>query len=85
MTADQLRKSILQWAIRGKLTKQNSDESAADLLNEIRSEKQKLIEENKVKKMDLINSFIYKNPGDNCYYEKFEEITNKSKKSKSIN
>ncbi len=27
MTADQLRKSILQWAIRGKLTKQNSDES----------------------------------------------------------
>ncbi|ADR25257.1 restriction endonuclease subunit S [Mycoplasmopsis bovis] len=73
MTADQLRKSILQWAIRGKLTKQNSDESAADLLNEIRSEKQKLIEENKVKKMDLINSFIYKNPGDNCYYEKFED------------
>ncbi|QUE41768.1 hypothetical protein HYE27_03090 [Mycoplasmopsis bovis] len=46
---------------------------SADLLNEIRSEKQKLIEENKVKKMDLINSFIYKNPGDNCYYEKFED------------
>ncbi|TKA59075.1 Type I restriction modification system specificity (S) subunit, HsdS [Mycoplasmopsis bovis 8790] len=79
MTAEQLRKSILQWAIQGKLTKQNPDESAIDLLNEIKLEKQKLIEENKIKKDDLTNSFIYKNTSDNCYYEKFEEINNKSK------
>ncbi|UZK64572.1 restriction endonuclease subunit S [Mycoplasma mycoides subsp. capri] len=72
MTTEQLRKSILQWAIQGKLTKQNPDESAVDLLNKIRLEKQKLIKENKIKKDDFTNSFIYKNTSDNCYYEKFE-------------
>ncbi len=35
MTADQLRKSILQLSNSRKLTKQNSDESAADLLNKL--------------------------------------------------
>ncbi|WP_036455304.1 hypothetical protein, partial [Mycoplasma mycoides] len=65
MTAEQLRKSILQWAIQGKLTKQNPDESAVDLLNKIRLEKQKLIKENKIKKDDFTNSFIYKNTSDN--------------------
>nr|VZR97448.1 hypothetical protein MF5295_00316 [Mycoplasma feriruminatoris] len=79
MTAEQLRKSILQWAIQGKLTKQNPSESAVDLLNEIRLEKDKLIKENKIKKDDFTNSFIYKNTSDNCYYEKFETTNSESK------
>ncbi|QUE41500.1 hypothetical protein HYE31_02960 [Mycoplasmopsis bovis] len=36
ITADQLRKSILQWAIAANWLNKIHDESAADLLNEIR-------------------------------------------------
>ena len=69
MKAEQLRKSILQLAIQGKLVPQDpNDEPASVLLERIREEKQRLIKEGKIKK-DKIDSFIYKGD-DNRYYEK---------------
>ena len=50
MFADQLRKSILQAAIQGKLTEQlPTDGDARDLLKKIRAEKDKLLAEKKIK------------------------------------
>ena len=69
MKAEQLRKSILQLAIQGKLVPQDSnDESASVLLERIRAEKQQLIKEGKIKK-DKNDSVIFKGD-DNRYYEK---------------
>ena len=69
MKAEQLRKSILQLAIQGKLVKQDpNDEPASVLLERIRAEKQRLIKEGKIKK-DKCDSIIFKGD-DNCYYEK---------------
>ena len=69
MKAEQLRKSILQLAIQGKLVPQDpSDEPASVLLERIRAEKQLLIKEGKIKK-DKGDSVIFKGD-DNCYYEK---------------
>ena len=65
---NQLKKSILQYAIEGKLVKQDpSDEPASVLLEKIQSEKEKLIAERKIKK-DKNASIIYRR--DNSYYEK---------------
>ena len=51
MTPQQLRNSILQMAIEGKLTRQlPEDGNAADLLKKIKAEKAKLIKEKKIKK-----------------------------------
>lgn len=48
---DKLKKSILQYAIRGKLVPQDSsDEPASVLLSKIKAEKEKLIKEGKIKK-----------------------------------
>lgn len=48
---DKLRKSILQQAIQGKLTEHDpEDESASNLLKQIRSEKEELIKVGKIKK-----------------------------------
>lgn len=48
---DQLRKSILQQAIMGKLTERNTaDEPASELLKRIRAEKSRLVKEGKLKK-----------------------------------
>ena len=64
----QLKKSILQYAIEGKLVPQNqNDEPASVLLDRIRKEKQNLIAEGKIKK-DKNESIIYRR--DNSYYEK---------------
>ena len=66
----QLKKSILQYAIKGKLVPQDSnDEPASVLLDRIRKEKQKLISEGKIKKCKN-ESIIYRR--DNSYYEKFD-------------
>ena len=69
MKAEQLRKSILQLAIQGKLVPQDpNDEPASVLLERIRAEKQRLIKEGKIKK-DKNDSVIFK--GDNNrHYEK---------------
>ena len=69
MKAEQLRKSILQLAIQGKLVPQDpADEPASVLLERIRAEKQSLIKQGKIKK-DKGDSVIFKGV-DNCYYEK---------------
>ena len=69
LTADELRKSILQLAIQGKLVKQNpDDEPASELVKRIYEEKNKLIAEGKIKK-DKNQSYIFKGD-DNYYYEK---------------
>ena len=65
---EQIKKSILQYAIRGKLVPQNpKDEPASVLLDKIKVEKQKLIKAGKIKK-DKVESYIYKR--DNRHYEK---------------
>ncbi|MEL7569463.1 MAG: restriction endonuclease subunit S, partial [Eubacteriaceae bacterium] len=51
MTAEQLRKSILQYAIQGKLVPQiETEEPAKELLKKIKEEKEKLIKEGKIRK-----------------------------------
>ncbi|MBF0835696.1 restriction endonuclease subunit S [Bacteroides acidifaciens] len=70
MNGKQLKNSILQWAIQGKLVPQDpNDEPASMLLERIRVEKEKLIKEKKIKK-DKNESIIYRGE-DNSYYEKF--------------
>ena len=67
---EQLKKSVLQYAIEGKLVPQDEAEGTAEvLLEQIQKEKQKLYEENKLKKKDLEHSIIFKGE-DNKYYEK---------------
>ena len=68
---EQLKKSILQYAIEGKLIPQDpNDEPASLLLDRIYKEKQKLITEGKIKK-DKNESIIYRR--DNSYYEKLDK------------
>ena len=70
MNGKQLKNSILQWAIQGKLVPQDpNDEPASVLLEKIRAEKARLIKEGKIKK-DKKESIIYRGE-DNSYYEKF--------------
>ena len=67
---DRLKKSILQEAIKGRLVPQIAEEGTAeDLLAKIRTEKQKLLKEGKLKKKDITDSIIFKGD-DNKYYEK---------------
>ena len=66
--SEQIKKSILQYAIQGKLVPQDpNDEPASILLEKIKAEKQKLIKAGKIKK-DKVESYIYKR--DNRHYEK---------------
>ena len=70
MDGKQLRNSILQWAIQGKLVPQDpNDEPASVLLERIREEKARLVKEKKIKQ-DKNESIIYRGD-DNSYYEKF--------------
>lgn len=51
MTPEQLKASILQRAMEGKLVPQNpNDEPASELLKRIKAEKEKLISEGKIKR-----------------------------------
>ncbi|VKR09865.1 type I restriction-modification system S protein [Streptococcus pneumoniae] len=64
---DKLKKSILQYAMQGKLVEQDpNDESVEVLLEKIRAEKQKLFEEGKIKKKDLDISIVSQGD-DNSY------------------
>ena len=74
-----LKKSILQEAIQGKLVPQIAEEGTAkELLELIKAEKQKLVKEGKLKKSALNDSIIFRGD-DNKYYEqvgkKCEDIT----------
>ncbi len=72
MNGKQLKNSILQWAIQGKLVPQDPhDEPAFVLLEKIRAEKARLVKEGKIKK-DKKESIIYRGE-DNSYYEKFAD------------
>ena len=71
---EELKKSVLQYAIQGKLVPQNpADESADILIQNILNEKRKLIKEKQIKKENL--SVIYKDDTDNQFYEKFDDGT----------
>lgn len=72
MNGKQLKNSILQWAIQGKLVPQDpNDEPASVLLEKIRQEKERLIKDKKIKR-DKNASIIYRGE-DNSYYEKFAD------------
>ena len=67
-----LKRSILQWAVQGKLVAQDlSDEPAEALLERIRAEKQRLVKEGKIKK-DKHESVIFRR--DNSHYEKLDGV-----------
>ena len=69
---ERLKKSILQEAVQGKLVPQDtSDEPAETLLERIRTEKQRLIKEGKIKK-DKHESVIFRR--DNSHYEKLDGV-----------
>lgn len=72
MNGKQLKNSILQWAIQGKLVPQDpNDEPASVLLERIRVEKAKFVKKKKIKK-DKNESIIYRGD-DNSYYERINE------------
>ena len=65
---EQMKKSILQWAVQGKLVPQDpTDEPADILLDRIRAEKESLIKAGKIKR-DKHESVIFRR--DNSHYEK---------------
>ena len=65
-----IRKSILQEAIQGKLVPQIAEEGTArELLEQIKTEKEKLVREGKLKKSALTDSVIFRGD-DNKYYER---------------
>lgn len=69
MNAQQLKNSILQMAVQGKLVPQDpNDEPASVLLERIRAEKEKLIKDGKIKK-EKNPSYIFRGE-DNLPYEK---------------
>ena len=66
---NKLEKTILQEAIKGKLVPQLAEEGTAqELLEQIKTEKQKLVKEGKLKKSGLATSVIFRGD-DNKYYE----------------
>lgn len=67
--ATQLKQKVLDVAMQGKLVPQDpNDEPASVLLEKIRAEKQRLYEEGKIKKKDLVETELVKD-GDNAYYQ----------------
>ena len=69
---ENLRKSILQYAMEGKMVPQDpNDEPASELLKRIKVEKEKLIKEGKIKR-DKNETEIFRGD-DGLYYEKFQD------------
>ena len=67
MTAQQLKNSILQMAVQGKLVPQDpNDEPASVLLERIKAEKQELIKQGKIKK-EKTPSYIFRGHDNNPY------------------
>ena len=66
---EQIKKSVLQEAIQGKLVPQIASEGTAqELLEQIKEEKLKLVKEGKLKRSALNDSVIFRGD-DNKYYE----------------
>ncbi|MCI5544259.1 MAG: restriction endonuclease subunit S [Azospirillum sp.] len=71
---EQIKKSILQYAIQGKLVEQDpNDEPASELLKKIKAEKAELVKKGKIKK-DKQESYIFKGD-DNRHYEQIGSET----------
>ena len=71
----QAKSKILDLAIRGKLVPQDpADEPASLMLERLRAEKEAKIAAGEMKR-GKNDSYIYRNPTDNCYYEKFDDGT----------
>ena len=80
MTPEQLRASILQQAMEGKLVKQDpNDEPASELLKKIENEKDQLIEEGKIKRSRKLSAITdEEKPFDipkNWTYGRLKQIT----------
>lgn len=74
MNAQQLKKSILQWAMQGKLIPQNpNDEPASILLTKIQQEKEVLIQQKKIKPTKN-PSYIFRGE-DGLFYETINNTT----------
>ena len=74
MDTNKLRQKILDMAIRGKLVPQDpNDEPASVLLERIRNEKQRMVQDGKLKKRDIKNDTIIFRGDDNLHYEKFQD------------
>ena len=74
MTAQQLKNSILQMAVQGKLVPQDpGDEPASVLLQRIKAKKQELIKAGKIKK-DKKSSEIFRGAAHNLPYAYCEQI-----------
>ena len=72
MTPEQLKASILQRAMEGKLVPQDpNDEPASELLKKIKAEKEKLIKEGQIKR-DKNETEIFRGD-DGLHYEKFPD------------
>ena len=73
---DRLKSAILQEAIQGKLVSQiASEDTAQELLEQIKAEKLKLVKEGKLKKSALNETVIFRGD-DNKYYEQIgSEVT----------
>ena len=68
----QAKSKILDLAIHGKLVPQDpADEPASVMLEKLRAEKETKIAAGEIKRSKN-DSYIYRNPTDNCYYEKFD-------------
>ena len=69
----QAKSKILDLAIRGKLVPQDpADEPASLMLERLRAEKEAKIAAGEMKR-GKNDSYIYKNPTDNCYYQKYTD------------
>ncbi len=76
MDTKALRQKILDLAIRGKLVPQDpDDEPASVLLERIRTQKQRMVREGKLKPKDIKNDTIIFVGEDNLHYEKFASGT----------
>jgi len=76
MDTKALRQKILDLAIRGKLVPQDpNDEPASVLLERIRSEKQQMVKDGKLKAKDIKNDTVIFKGDDNLHYEKFADGT----------
>ena len=71
----QAKSKILDLAIHGKLVPQDSnDEPASVMLEKLRAEQEAKIAAGEMKRSKN-DSYIYRNPTDNSYYEKFDDGT----------
>ena len=73
---DKLKKTVLQEAIQGKLVQQIAEEGTAQkLLEQIKTEKQKLVKEGKLKKSALNDSVIFRGDDNKYYAQIWGEVT----------